>query len=443
MDESVVIGKSIPGSFRPRWKLAWVCAFVCVFGALSCTAQPVADSGNPKGDGPPVPDSVPPTPTNPPPAFARLDIYGFIMLDNGYNAGRINPDWFDVVRPTQLPSTPSEFGKNGNWFAGVRQTRLGFRSYIPTSLGELKTIFEFELFGTGVDAGQTTFRLRHAWGELGHFGAGQTWSVFMDPDVFPNSIEYWGPNGMVFFRNVQFRWTPWSHDDSNAMISLERPGASGDGGLYADRIQLQNIRARFRWPDIAAHIRAGRKWGHIQVAGIVRDIRWDDILPNDQFNLDGGTVGWGVNVSSNIKIHKDTVRFSVVYGRGIENYMNDAPVDIGIVNNLSNPVRPILGTPLPVLGTVAFLDHKWSDKFTSSIGYSSVNIHNSEGQTPDAFRFGQYALVNLLYYPVKPVMMGGEFQWGARANNSDGYHYNDYRIQFSFKYSFSFTLEKH
>ena len=69
-------------------------------------------------------------------------------------------------------------------------------------------MFEFELFGTGVDAGQTTFRLRHAYGELGHFGAGQTWSPFMDPDVFPNSIEYWGPNGMVFFRNVQARWMP-------------------------------------------------------------------------------------------------------------------------------------------------------------------------------------------------------------------------------------------
>ena len=25
----------------------------------------------------------------------------------------------------------------------------------------------------------------------------------MDPDVFPNSLEYWGPTGMVFFRNVQ------------------------------------------------------------------------------------------------------------------------------------------------------------------------------------------------------------------------------------------------
>ena len=67
-------------------------------------------------------------------------------------------------------------------------------------------MFEFELFGTGVDEGQTTFRLRHAYGELGQFGAGQTWSPFMDPDVFPNSVEYWGPTGMVFFRNVQFRW---------------------------------------------------------------------------------------------------------------------------------------------------------------------------------------------------------------------------------------------
>ena len=72
----------------------------------------------------------------------------------------------------------------------------------------LKTQFEFELFGTGVDEGQTTFRLRHAYGELGAFGAGQTWSPFMDPDVFPNSLEYWGPTGMVFFRNVQVRWMP-------------------------------------------------------------------------------------------------------------------------------------------------------------------------------------------------------------------------------------------
>ncbi|MBV8843684.1 MAG: hypothetical protein JO307_12820, partial [Bryobacterales bacterium] len=187
----------------------------------------------------------------------HLDIYGFTMLDSGFDFKQVDPLWFDVVRPTKLPAFPNEFGKNGNWFMGVRQTRFGVRSFTPTLLGELKTIFEFELFGTGIDAGQTTFRLRHAWGEIWKIGAGQTWSPFMDPDVFPNSIEYWGPNGMVFFRNVQFRFTPWSKGDSNVMIAAERPGASGDQGVYADRIELQGIKPRFPAPDISGHVRWG------------------------------------------------------------------------------------------------------------------------------------------------------------------------------------------
>ena len=104
------------------------------------------------------------------------------------------PDWYDTLRLTKLPKFANEFGEDNSTFAGVRQSRLGFRSSTPTDVGELKTIFEFELFGTGVDSGQTTFRLRHAWGELGAFGAGQYWSPFSDPDVFPNSLEYWGPD---------------------------------------------------------------------------------------------------------------------------------------------------------------------------------------------------------------------------------------------------------
>ena len=166
-------------------------------------------------------------------AKPRMDIYGFAMLDMGYQSGQNDPNWFDVLRPTKLPSYENEYGEDGRFFAGVRQSRLGVKGFIPTDVGEIKTIFEFELFGTGVDAGQTTFRLRHAWGELGQFGAGQTWSPFMDPDVFPNSIEYWGPNGMVFFRNVQVRWTPWQNGDSRFAVALERPGASADQGVYA------------------------------------------------------------------------------------------------------------------------------------------------------------------------------------------------------------------
>jgi len=232
----------------------------------------------------------------------HLDIGGFAMFDTGYNFKTIHPDWYDTMRPVKLPSFTDEFGKDGNWFAGVRQTRLSLKGYAPTSLGELKTIFEFELFGTGADAGQTTFRLRHAWGEIGKFGGGQYWSAFMDPDLFPNQLEYWGPNGIVWFRNVQFRFTAWQKGDSNLVIAAERPGASADQGVYADRIELQGVKPRFPMPDITGHFRWSGTRGHIQVAGLYRRIQWDDLNATPTRDLSGSANGWGVNVTSNVSL---------------------------------------------------------------------------------------------------------------------------------------------
>jgi hypothetical protein len=369
----------------------------------------------------------------------RLDIYGFAMLDMGYQFKQNHPDWFDVIRPTKLPAFPDEFGEDGHFYSGVRQSRFGVKSFTPTELGELRTTFEFELFGTGVDAGQTTFRLRHAYGELGAFGAGQYWSPFMDIDVFPNSLEYWGPNGMVFFRNVQFRWMP-IQGDTRLTLALERPGASGEAGILADRIELQNVQGRFPLPDFSGEYRYGAGWGYVEAAGIIRRMDIDDLL-DDAFDLDQSLVGWGVNLSSNLKPSAaDTVRLQVVFGDGVQNYMNDAPVDVGVEINPGDPRRPVKGVALPLVGVVAFLDHNWSSRWSTAAGYSMLDIDNSNGQSADAFGEGHYALVNLLHTPVRNVMMGGEFQWGKRQNFSDGFSSDDYRIQFSFKYNFSASI---
>jgi hypothetical protein len=368
-----------------------------------------------------------------------LEIYGFAMLDIGHDFKQINPNWFDTLRVTRLPSFEKQFGEDNNTFAGVRQSRLGVRSSTPTSLGDLKTIFEFELFGTGVDEGQTTFRLRHAWGEIGAWGAGQTWSPFMDPDVFPNSLEYWGPTGMVFFRNVHLRYTPMTGDHT-LMLALERPGASGDQGVYSDRIELQNIRGRFPLPDFSGAYKYTQDWGYVRAAGMLRLIKWDDVL-DDQFDLSGDATGWGLNLSSNLKpTANDTIRLQFVFGEGIQNYMNDSPVDIGIVNNFSNPVTPILGEPIPIIGIVAFLDHTWNEKFSSTIGYSRQDNDNTEAQAPGAFKDGQYIVGNVLHYPAPNVMVGGELQWGRRENFSDGFQSDGFKLQFSFKYNFSWKL---
>jgi hypothetical protein len=363
-----------------------------------------------------------------------VDLYGFLMLDSGYDFGQVNPNWYDVVRPTQLPSFANQFAPSGNVYAGVRQTRFGVKSSTPTKFGDLNTIFEFELFGTGVDAGQTTFRLRHAYGELGQIGAGQTWSPFMDIGVFPNTLEYWGPNGMVFFRNVQLRWMPVRSKKGSVTIALERPGASGDQGVYADRIELANIHPRFNFPDLSGNARIVRDWGYVQMAGIVRKIGWVDTSGNP-VNLGGSVVGWGINLTSNLTLSKKNVaKLAFTYGDGIENYMNDAPVDVGLQNNPPNSRVPVKAVALPVLGVVSFLDHTWSEHFTSSVGYSMLDIQNSNAQLPSDFHQGHYAVGNLLYHPIPRVTMGGEFQFGRRVNFTDGFNVNDYRMQFSFKF---------
>jgi hypothetical protein len=370
-----------------------------------------------------------------------VSIYGFTMLDSGYDFGQINPAWFDVVRPTQLPSFANQFAPSGNVYASVRQTRFGVKSSTPTGLGDLNTVFEFELFGTGVDAGQTTFRLRHAYGELGPIGAGQTWSAFMDIGVFPNTVEYWGPNGMVFFRNVQVRWMPVRKKSGSVTIALERPGASGDQGVYADRIELSNITPRFNFPDLTGNARIDRNWGYLQTSAIVRKIGWVDTSANTT-NLGGSVVGWGINLTSNLNLSKNNVaKLAFVYGRGIENYMNDAPFDVGIANNPPNSKVPFKGVALPVYGVVAFLDHSWNEHFTSSAGYSLVDIVNSNAEKVSDFHLGDYALANLLYHPIPKVMMGAEFQFGRRENFRDGFNYNDYRVQFSFKYDWDKTFK--
>ena len=63
---------------------------------------------------------------------------------------------------------------------------------------------------------------------------------------------------------------------------------------------------------------------------MLRYIKWED-AGGDAFDLAGDAVGWGLNLSSNLNLgSSDVLRLQVVYGEGIQNYMNDATVDIGI-----------------------------------------------------------------------------------------------------------------
>lgn len=65
----------------------------------------------------------------------------------------------------------------------------------PSDFGEIKTQFEGDFEGGGNEtlSNWSELRLRHAYGTIGKFKAGQTWTSFMVLGAYPHTIDFFGP----------------------------------------------------------------------------------------------------------------------------------------------------------------------------------------------------------------------------------------------------------
>lgn len=367
-----------------------------------------------------------------------FEIFGFAQVDYIQDFNRVNPDYDAMLRATKIPTTKGEFGSDGAAIFSARQSRLGLRASVPTGAYDLKTRIEFDFFGraggsTPDAAGQSTIRLRRAYGEWGPVLGGLTDSLFMDDDFWPNIVEYWGPSGMVFFRNVQIRLTAPLRGPHSFAIAVERPGADVQG--YPE--ELPDTIPDNKLPDFTARYRLKGSWGYVQLSGIARRLGYTTKgTPNNEPK--GKVTGWGVNASSTLRLVPDKLHVlaAFVTGEGIENYMNDATPDLAAGGTLASPKAEAV----PLWGVAAYLDIYWSKLFTSSIGYSTVQLDNRSLQVGSDFHVGQYASANVLVHPAENFLLGPELQWAQREDN-DGAKGDDWRVQISLKYAFSLTKD--
>jgi len=95
-------------------------------------------------------------------------------------------------------------------------------------------------------------------------------------------------------------------------------------------------------------------------------------------------------------------RLQVNGGRGIQNYYNDAPVDVRAAFN-NERFRPVVGRALPIWGMMAYYEHTWDKegRWANTIGYSQVSIDNSNAHLAEAFPIGRYAGLTVLHYPTR------------------------------------------
>lgn len=371
----------------------------------------------------------PPAEAEAPDHALDLQLYGHLQLDAIHDFKRVDPDYEATLRPSTIPTVDGTFGDDGSTLLSVRQSTMGLRGGADTPVGLVKGWFEFDMFGTGSNTGDTTFNLRHAWVEIGGLGFGQTNSNFMDIGIFPNVVDWWGPSGMAFNRNPQLRYT-WALGEDEFALALEQPNASFNTGIFGEISPAFDdaATARTELPDLTARYRLAGHWGHLQLAGVLRRLEFETRgTPNNEPKFED--TGWGLNFTGAINsVGRDQIKFGLVYGEGIASFMNDGGVNLAPENFEEEPV--------PVLGTTLYYDRYWSGQWSSSIGFS-INDANVRNQQADAeFDKGIYASANLLYTPYPAFLIGLEALYG-RHEDVGGRSGEDFRTQVTFKHKFS------
>src|SRR4051794_39033921 len=366
-----------------------------------------------------IPNTMPtPVPAVPPRSKDHhLELYGFTQLDAIQDFKRVDPDWEGSLRASKIPTTGGTFGSDGQSIFSVRQTRLGVKASGTLAERPYEAKFEFDLFGTGDDAGKTHMRIRHMYASWGPFLAGQTNTLFMDGDIAPNSIEYWGPPGMAWLRNPQVRWTFWDRNGLTAAVALEHPSDDIDPGRIRlfDEVIADNIQADEKVPDLTAAVRYGGKWGHVRLAGLLRRVGYETRATAGN-EPQGHRTGWGLDLTSAINFSPVTLKLGAVYGRGLATYMNDGGMDLApaVAVSRTNGVITLIprAEAVKLFGMSAFADIQWTKEWSSSIGYSFDKVDNTNFQDSTAFHSGHYALANVLWAPADNVLTGLEAQWG-------------------------------
>jgi hypothetical protein len=169
----------------------------------------------------------------------------------------------DAFIPSSIP-IPSVSGP-GNFLASVRGSRAMADFLIPVGdHGVARTFIQLDFVGPN---GTTAPRLRHFYGQLDNVLVGQTFTNFMDPDAFADTLDTQGANSGVSVRVPQARYSFGLGGGASAYVSLEVPSSSI---LFS--VAGTPVTPTTPAPDGTLRFRNEWERGHIQVASVFRDL---------------------------------------------------------------------------------------------------------------------------------------------------------------------------
>jgi hypothetical protein len=342
------------------------------------------------------------------------------MTSDNKNAGNQNR-FVPAVFPLEGDPTAGG-GEQFHMNANATQLKLDVRA--PELPGDLRFYYQNDFFGSGSDTGDMKYRVQHIYGQIYGFKAGFTYGVWEDPDSWPDTVDYEGPNAVIFARRAVAQYTVAWNDNWNTTFGVEEPDIFVDlaSGPNPGIMQLTPM------PDLGFNTRFEKEnFGHMQFSTIFRDIG-----ARDGLGVDHHVFGWGVNLSAGLDLGKnDTLQLLGVIGEGVGGMGNDTSFlnsDAAFESNGDLKA-------LPYWSAIGGFTHHWSDQFRSTITYGYVNLENTGGQAPTFYHTSQYASANLIWQARKRLSVGLEGLYGIKTAQDGQDSGNHWRIQLGLVYS--------
>ncbi|GHB15015.1 DcaP family trimeric outer membrane transporter [Modicisalibacter luteus] len=355
--------------------------------------QPIV-TGEPSRVGPPWNHR---TTINIPGTKTDIAFGGYVKLDMMYDFD------YDLTGPNDAGTdpftllTPEPYETDGRAQFTAYESRLNFRTHTATDYGVLTTFLEGHFMPNG------DFGLRHAYGELNGFLAGQTWSNFMSFVGGTRTLALGDPKGYSFDRSPQVRYTTqvgagalsFALEDSETVIARQADG------LASAESQLPDLTVRYEYKRALA------------LSGVVRELASNGNVSS----VDDSTTGYGVQAQASLPLGAATkLNGSVTYGSGIGNYMGNP----GNTGHRSAPDVYLEDGELESIDTLGFgvsLNHNWTADWFSSIGYSRLTQDlPDEGAYDSNFDTVDYAFANTLWDVTNRVTLGLEYQYADVEN---------------------------
>ena len=342
------------------------------------------------------------------------------MTSDNRNAGNQNR-FVPAVFPLK---GDANYGGGEQFHANANATQLRLDIRAPDIGGNFRFYYQNDFFGSGSDTGDMKYRIQHLYGQFYGFKAGFSYSVWEDPDSWPDTVDYEGPNAVIFARRPVAQYTYAWNDNWNSTFGIEKPD------VFVDLASGPNpgVSTLTPMPDIGFNTRFEKEnLGHVQFSALFRDVGAKDALGNNHHAF-----GWGLNTSVGLDLGRnDTMQALAVYGHGVGGLGNDA----GFFNSDAAFTSNGDFATLPYWSATIGYTHRWCEEFRSTLTYGYVHLDNTGGQAADFYHFTHYASANLIWQLRKRLSIGLEGLYGYKAVNSGVNSGDHFRVQLGMVYS--------